>query len=117
MEEIKMAILCGGKGVRLKPLTDIIPKVLIMLRGKPLLQHSLDHYSKKGINNFLLSIGYKGNMIKEHFNNINNNTHNIKYIESGDDATNVKFFSLIDLPLLAFDHDIIIQDKLESTQQ
>jgi 8-oxo-dGTP diphosphatase len=37
-------------------------------------------------------------------------------LQSGDDATNAKFFSLIDLPLLAFDHGIIIQDKLESMQ-
>jgi|TARA_Y100000310_G_scaffold82857_1_gene79451 glucose-1-phosphate cytidylyltransferase len=105
MNNIRIAVLCGGKGVRLKPLTDMIPKVLIMLRDKPILHHSLDHYSKQGVKDFLLCVGYKGEMIKNYFKEIENDTYKLKYIESGDHVTMLKrIYDLKDY----FDEDIVI---------
>jgi NDP-sugar pyrophosphorylase family protein len=60
-------ILAGGKGTRLKPITDEIPKPLLPILGKPVIEYTLDLFKKFGITKVLLSIGYMGDKIKEHF--------------------------------------------------
>ena len=105
LEEIKVGVLCGGKGVRLKPLTSLIPKALVLLRDKPIVQHSLDLYSKQGLKDFTLCIGYKGEIIEEYFNSVEDKPYNISYSKSGEDAGMLKrIYDLKD----KFDRDIII---------
>lgn len=65
MKNIKIAILCGGRGRRLNSLTSELPKPLISLRGKPILEHVLNFFERKGYNDFVLCVGYKGNKIVE----------------------------------------------------
>ena len=60
-------ILAGGKGIRLRPLTYKIPKGLIKIRGKPILQHVIENLSSFGIKEVILSLGYKAAMIKNYF--------------------------------------------------
>lgn len=60
-------MLCGGRGLRLKPLTNSIPKPMVYLRGKPLVEYIVDYFSNRGYKEFILAIGYKGEIIKEHF--------------------------------------------------
>ena len=81
-----MVILCGGKGMRLRPITDTIPKALVTLAGKPIINHIIDKYSEKGINQYLLCIGHKGHMIRAIFKN----KSNITFIDSGEDASMLK---------------------------
>ena len=88
MENPKVVILCGGKGVRLKPLTNNIPKPLVEIGGKPILHQAVELYSQKGFNDFIFCIGYKGHLIKEYFSRLSN--YNIKYSDSGEDATMIK---------------------------
>tara|TARA_B100000029_G_scaffold137629_1_gene132532 strand:- start:1099 stop:1818 length:720 start_codon:yes stop_codon:yes gene_type:complete len=66
MNDIKTLILCGGRGLRLRPLTDTIPKPLVHLNGKPIIHHSIDAFIKKGFNEFIICVGYKGDMIKDY---------------------------------------------------
>lgn len=77
----KAVILAGGKGTRLRPFTYEMPKPLIPLKGKPLLQHNLDLLKSHGITEFYISIGYKGKQIKDYFGNGEKFGINIKYIE------------------------------------
>lgn len=78
----KMAfILAGGKGTRLKPITNEIPKPLVPLHDKPILQHTLDLFKKHGITEIIISIGYKGEKIKEYFGNGKRFGVNIQYVE------------------------------------
>ena len=60
---MKTIILCGGKGRRLGPLGDRIPKTLLQLQGKPCLQHIVENYMGKGYREFVLCIGHRGEMI------------------------------------------------------
>ncbi len=60
-------ILAGGLGTRLKPLTDEVPKSLIPIKNKPLLQHLIEHFHKCGVTNIILSVGYKEEQIKRYF--------------------------------------------------
>lgn len=74
-------ILAGGKGTRLKPITNEIPKPLVPLHDKPILQHTLDLFKKYGITDVVISIGYKGEKIKEYFGNGKRFGINIIYVE------------------------------------
>ncbi len=66
---MKVVILCGGKGLRLKTDNDSIPKPLAMVKGKPIIWHIMKQYSKFGFHEFILTLGYKGEKIKEYFMN------------------------------------------------
>lgn len=62
-------ILCGGIGYRLKEETEFRPKPMVEVGGKPILWHILKIYSHFGFNNFIIALGYKGNLIKDYFVN------------------------------------------------
>jgi glucose-1-phosphate cytidylyltransferase len=67
IENIPVIILCGGMGTRLAEQTEIRPKPLVEVGGKPILWHIMKHYSRYGFNEFILALGYKGEMIKRYF--------------------------------------------------
>lgn len=66
---MKAIILCGGLGTRLYEETDLKPKPMVEIGGKPILWHIMKIYSTHGINDFVICCGYKGYMIKEYFKN------------------------------------------------
>ncbi len=68
---MKAVILCGGKGTRLREETEVRPKPLVEIGGKPILWHIMKIYSSFGIKEFVLCLGYKGDMIKDYFYNYN----------------------------------------------
>ncbi len=63
----KAFIIAGGKGTRLKPITQEIPKPMLPVQGKPILEHIIELFKKYGITEIVLSIGYKGDKIREYF--------------------------------------------------
>ena len=66
---MKAIILAGGLGTRISEETNIRPKPMIEIGGKPSLWHILKTYSHYGINDFIICCGYKGYVIKEYFAN------------------------------------------------
>ena len=66
---MKVIILCGGKGTRLKEETEFKPKPLVLIGGKPIIWHIMKIYAHFGFRQFILCLGYKGSMIKEYFLN------------------------------------------------
>ena len=66
-DNLKAVILCGGKGLRMKEVTDGIPKPLAMIGNKPMLWHIMKTYYHYGFKEFVLLLGYKGDQIKEYF--------------------------------------------------
>jgi glucose-1-phosphate cytidylyltransferase len=66
---MKVAILAGGLGSRLQEETALRPKPMVEIGGKPVLWHILNIYSAHGFNEFVLALGYKGEVIKEYFLN------------------------------------------------
>ena len=66
---MKAVILAGGLGTRLSEETNIKPKPMLEIGGKPILWHIMKIYSTHGINDFVICCGYKGYMIKEYFAN------------------------------------------------
>lgn len=66
---MKVVILCGGMGTRLREETEFIPKPMVEIGGKPILWHIMKIYAHYGHKEFILCLGYKGEMIKEYFLN------------------------------------------------
>ncbi|MCJ7508094.1 MAG: glucose-1-phosphate cytidylyltransferase [candidate division Zixibacteria bacterium] len=66
---MKVVILAGGFGTRLSEETDIKPKPMVEIGGKPILWHIMQIYSHYGFNDFIICLGYKGYLIKEYFAN------------------------------------------------
>jgi glucose-1-phosphate cytidylyltransferase len=66
---MKVLILAGGKGTRLSEETELRPKPMVEIGGRPILWHIMKCYSRFGFNDFVILLGYKGYFIKEYFAN------------------------------------------------
>jgi len=66
---MKVVIFCGGKGTRLKEETEYRPKPMVPVGGRPILWHIMKVYASQGHRDFVLCLGYKGEMIKNYFRN------------------------------------------------
>jgi glucose-1-phosphate cytidylyltransferase len=66
---MKVVILCGGLGTRLREETELRPKPLVEIGGRPVLWHIMKSYAHYGFREFVLCLGYRGSMIKEYFLN------------------------------------------------
>ena len=66
---MKVVILAGGYGTRISEETDVKPKPMVLVGGKPILWHIMKTYSYYGFNEFVILLGYKGYYIKEYFSN------------------------------------------------
>lgn len=64
MNSVPCVILAGGKGTRLSEETSTIPKPMLMVGDKPLLQHVMDIYIQQGVWNFIVPVGYKGEIVR-----------------------------------------------------
>lgn len=77
----KVIIMAGGLGTRLRPLTYDTPKPMLKLAGKPILQEIIESFKLKGFNNFLISVNYKAEIIKNFFQDGKNFGVKIHYLE------------------------------------
>jgi glucose-1-phosphate cytidylyltransferase len=66
---MKVVILCGGQGTRLREETEFRPKPLVQVGGRPILWHIMKTYAHYGLQEFVLCLGYRGDMIKDYFLN------------------------------------------------
>jgi len=69
LQNMKVVILCGGKGTRLREETEFRPKPMVPVGGRPILWHIMKHYARYGHAEYVLCLGYKGEMIREFFRN------------------------------------------------
>jgi glucose-1-phosphate cytidylyltransferase len=72
-----VVILCGGMGTRLSELTEIRPKPMIEIGGYPVLWHIMKTYAAFGFREFVLALGYKGEVIKDYFINYRCRSHSL----------------------------------------
>jgi glucose-1-phosphate cytidylyltransferase len=74
---VKVVILCGGLGTRLREETEFRPKPMAPIGGRPILWHIMKYYAAFGHKEFILCLGYKGEVIKEYFRNYHWNTSDV----------------------------------------
>jgi len=84
MDEITAVILCGGKGERLRPFTDHLPKPLVPLNDRPILQHLIEYLRRWGIQRFVLCTGYKAECIDQFVRDLGEADYSIRCVNSGD---------------------------------
>lgn len=75
---MKVVILAGGYGTRFSEKTKDIPKPLIEIGGRPIIWHIMKIYSYYGFNEFIICLGYKGELIKDYFYNLNIKNNDIR---------------------------------------
>ncbi len=76
---MQVVILAGGLGTRLRPLTEKVPKPMVLIKGKPFLEYQLEMLKKHGFYDVVLCTGYLGEKIEEYFGNGENMGMHIKY--------------------------------------
>jgi glucose-1-phosphate cytidylyltransferase len=86
---MKVVILCGGKGTRIREETEFRPKPLIQIGDRPILWHIMKTYAHYGFKDFILCVGYKGNMIKDYF--LNYETINNDFTVQLGDCNKIQF--------------------------
>jgi CBS domain-containing protein len=80
LKNINVVIMAGGKGERLKPLTEILPKPLVPINNKPMLEHIIESLKYFNFNKFFLILNHQADLIKSYFIN-NYKNLNINYIK------------------------------------
>jgi len=75
---MKVVILCGGRGTRLREETEYLPKPMLPIGGRPILWHIMRIYAAYGHKEFILCLGYKGEVIKDWFRNLQWMTSDIR---------------------------------------
>ena len=87
-------LMAGGRGERLRALTDNVPKPILLVGDKPIMQHNIDRLIRYGINEFYISIKYLGNRIKDYFGDGHDKGVCIKYIEEEEPLGTIGALSL-----------------------
>ncbi len=69
MNATKVVILCGGQGTRIRDVSEVLPKTMLPIGGRPIVWHIMKHYARHGFREFVLCLGHKGWSVKEFFLN------------------------------------------------
>lgn len=104
-------ILAAGQGIRLRPLTHKIPKGLIEINNKTLIEYSLDNLKKQGISKTVIVIGYLGDMIKKKLRNEYKGMR-IMYVENEEYATTGSMYSLSKIKNITDENIILLESDL-----
>jgi dTDP-glucose pyrophosphorylase len=80
LAEIPVIIMAGGKGERLQPITNILPKPLIPMGKKPIVQVIMENFRKYGATKIIMSVNYKSEMIKFYFDSLKERDYIIEYV-------------------------------------
>ena len=100
--DLPVVIMAGGKGTRLKPLTNVIPKPLIPIGDNTIIEEIMNHFVHVGCNNFYLSVNYKAETIKHYFEQLNSSEYKIDYFQE-------------EKPLGTIGSLFLLKDKIDST--
>lgn len=112
--ELPVIIMAGGKGSRLQPLTNVLPKPLIPIGEKTIIENIMDRFLRSGCSEFYLSVNYKADMIRQYFESLNNESYHINYFEEdkplGTAGSLFMLNGLIDRTFFISNCDIIIEE-------
>ena len=114
----KAYILAGGKGTRLRPITYEIPKPMVPIKGRPILEHTIELLRKYDVREVIISIGYLGNKIREYFGDGSKFGVKITYIEEDEEMGTAGALRLakplLDEPFLMFNGDNLVNIDIDS---
>ena len=118
LKKVPVVIMAGGLGTRLKPFTDVLPKPLIPINGKPIIEHIIERFIRVGCKNFFITVNHKSKILRAYFEELNLN-YNIDFIEEkkplGTGGSLRLMKGLFDKPFFVTNCDIIIKAEYENT--
>lgn len=82
---MQVVILCGGRGTRAYPLTEYVPKPMLPIGGRPILWHLMKLFADQGHKEFVLSVGYRQDVIRDYHREMDPDWH-VEIIDTGEDA-------------------------------
>lgn len=82
---MQVVILCGGKGTRAYPYTETLPKPMLPVHGTPILMHVMHLYADQGYRDFVLSVGYRSEVIRDYFDR-KQMDWNVQLVDTGDET-------------------------------
>ncbi|MBI4367485.1 MAG: nucleotidyltransferase family protein [Deltaproteobacteria bacterium] len=109
---LRAVVMAGGFGARLKPLTDAVPKPMLPVGGRPLLERVIHQLSRSGIRRLHLTTHYKKEVIAEHFGDGAEHGVAIQYVEEGEPLGTAGVLGLVEAghePLLVINGDILTE--------
>ncbi len=112
---IPIIIMAGGKGTRMRPLTNVIPKPLIPIGDKTIAEHIIEKFCDHGASDFYFSVNYKADLIQYYFDSIENKKYNINYFQEDYPLGTAGSLSLLknkfDTPVFVTNCDVIIDQN------
>ena len=93
-DSLSVIILCGGEGQRLRPLTEKVPKPLIKIKNKAIIEYIINHFYKYKIKNIIITTGYKHKLLKQFIYKKYKNSK-IKVLDTGQKTEIIKRVSKI----------------------
>jgi dTDP-glucose pyrophosphorylase/predicted transcriptional regulator len=103
-------ILAGGKGMRLRPLTDYVPKPMLSINGCPILEQLIDRLVKAGFSDIFISINYLGHLIESHFGDGSKFSCSIRYLKEDTELGTggpLRLMGKVEEPILALNGDLV----------
>tara|TARA_A100001015_G_C15041726_1_gene740136 strand:+ start:417 stop:1466 length:1050 start_codon:yes stop_codon:yes gene_type:complete len=117
---VPVVIMAGGKGTRLEPFTKVLPKPLVPIHEKPIIEHIVEKFHNIGCIDFHMTINYKGKIIKAYFEELNPK-YKMNFIEEetplGTAGSLYFLRGKIQKPFFVTNCDVIIKDNYESIYQ
>jgi dTDP-glucose pyrophosphorylase len=115
LQDVPTVIMAGGKGTRMQPFTSVLPKPLIPIGDKTILELLMDNFAEYGVRDFFFTVNYRGEMIKAYFDSIEKK-YSIHYVWEKEFAGTAGSLSLIesmDRTFLVSNCDIIVKANYE----
>ena len=117
LDNVPVVIMAGGKGTRLEPFTKILPKPLIPVHEKPIIEHIIDRFINVGCIDFYLMVNYKGRILKAYFEELQPK-YRVKFIEELEPLGTAGSLSylekMVDQPFFVSNCDIIVKTDYAS---
>jgi len=110
--DVPVVIMAGGKGTRLEPFTKVLPKPLVPIHEKPIIEHIIERFTKLGCTNFHITVKYKGKILKAYFDELqpDYNVHFVEEKEPLGTAGSLRFLDgQFNQPFFVTNCDIIIK--------
>lgn len=118
VRENTVVIMAGGRGLRLRPLTDVTPKPMLDVAGKPMVQHTIEALRLEGFSKFILAINHLGEQIEDHFGDGSALGVQLSYLKEETPLGTGGALSLLGdsfrSPLLVVNGDVLVSARLSS---
>ncbi len=82
---MQCVVLAGGLGTRMRPFTEVLPKALVPVAGRPFVEHQLRRLADEGVRDVILSIGYRGDVLRSHVGGGARWGLSVRYVDEGED--------------------------------